>query len=189
MYPIPARCPICGGELYAARLVCQQCTTALEGTFSLQQLTQLMPEQWGVALDQLAALKQDQLEFALKQLPQLSTEQWNFLQRLARLNPEQWAFVETFLRCEGRLNRVQEEMGLSYPTIRNRLDEVIRALGYEVSAEGPLPPTPPTPPTPPAPPRPPRLKPEERQSILDSLANAQIDVEEAVRRLRHGREE
>lgn len=53
-------------------------------------------------------------------------------QRLAQLTAEQWNFVEAFLRNEGRLNRLQEELGLSYPTVRNRLHEVIRAMGYEV---------------------------------------------------------
>ena len=49
----------------------------------------------------------------------------------AGLAPEQLDFIETFVRCEGKLTRVQEEMALSYPTVRNRLQEVIRALGYE----------------------------------------------------------
>lgn len=59
------------------------------------------------------------------------------LQRLSRLTPEQWAFVEDFLRCEGKLTRLQEELGLSYPTVRSRLNDVIRALGYEVKSSAP----------------------------------------------------
>ncbi|MGD2165591.1 MAG: DUF2089 domain-containing protein [Anaerolineae bacterium] len=54
------------------------------------------------------------------------------LGRLFQLSPEQRNFVEIFIRCEGKLNRVQEELDLSYPTVRNRLEEVIRAMGYEV---------------------------------------------------------
>ncbi|NLE45385.1 MAG: DUF2089 domain-containing protein [Chloroflexi bacterium] len=50
--------------------------------------------------------------------------------RLARLTLDQLHFVEVFLRCEGKLNRMQEELGLSYPTVRSRLDDVIAALGY-----------------------------------------------------------
>ncbi len=45
------------------------------------------------------------------------------------LSADQWHFVEIFLRNEGKLSRVQEELGLSYPTVRSRLDEVIRPLG------------------------------------------------------------
>jgi hypothetical protein len=53
----------------------------------------------------------------------------------AGLTHEQLDFVETFLRCEGKITRMEEEMALSYPTIRNRLQEVIRALGYEPGRE------------------------------------------------------
>jgi hypothetical protein len=44
-------------------------------------------------------------------------------------------FLLTFVRCEGRLNRMEEEMKLSYPTLRNRLNEIVRALGYEPGKE------------------------------------------------------
>ena len=47
----------------------------------------------------------------------------------AGLTPEQLDFIETFVRCEGKITRMEDEMALSYPTIRNRLQEVIRALG------------------------------------------------------------
>lgn len=53
----------------------------------------------------------------------------------AQLSPEQLAFVETFVRMEGKLSRMEGELGLSYPTIRNRLHEVIRALGFEPGKE------------------------------------------------------
>ena len=44
-------------------------------------------------------------------------------------------FLLTFVRCEGKLNRMEEEMKLSYPTLRNRLNEIVRALGYEPGKE------------------------------------------------------
>ncbi len=47
------------------------------------------------------------------------------------LTAEQLDFVKTFVRCEGKITRVEAELDLSYPTIRNRLHEVIRAMGYE----------------------------------------------------------
>lgn len=86
------------------------------------------------------------------------------LGRFYRLDPEQLHFVETFIRSEGKLNRVQEELGLSYPTVRSRLHDVIRALGYEVKEE-------------------PTMSPEERRSILDELAQGQITSDEAVKLL------
>ena len=51
--------------------------------------------------------------------------------QFSNLTPEQMEFIFTFVRCEGKINRMEQELGLSYPTIRNRLHEVIRALGYE----------------------------------------------------------
>jgi hypothetical protein len=54
------------------------------------------------------------------------------LGRLYQLSPEQLEFVEIFMRCEGKINRVEQEIGLSYPAVRARLNDVIRALGYEV---------------------------------------------------------
>ena len=53
------------------------------------------------------------------------------LGQFSNLSPEQMEFVFTFVRCEGKINRMEQELSLSYPTIRNRLHEVIRALGYE----------------------------------------------------------
>ncbi|NOZ29262.1 MAG: DUF2089 domain-containing protein [Chloroflexi bacterium] len=85
----------------------------------------------------------------------------------SKLTLEQLRFVETFIRCEGKLTRMQEELGLSYPTIRSRLHEVIRALGYEPGREEPSP-----------------LSPEERRRILDDLDEGKITYEQAMRLLR-----
>jgi hypothetical protein len=84
------------------------------------------------------------------------------LGRFYQLTPEQMAFVETFIRCEGKLTRVQQELSMSYPTVRSRLTEVIQALGYEVPETSP------------------RLSAEERSTILAQLARGEISSEEAV---------
>jgi len=89
------------------------------------------------------------------------------LGRFYELSPEQLDFVETFVRCQGKLNRVQEELRLSYPTVRNRLHDVIRALGYEVEEEEEVP-----------------VSVEMRQAVLTALAAGEISAEEAARRLR-----
>lgn len=57
------------------------------------------------------------------------------LGRFEGLTDEQLAFIETFVKCEGKLNRMEVEMGLSYPTLRSRLHDIIRGLGYEVGRE------------------------------------------------------
>ena len=84
-----------------------------------------------------------------------------------QLTPEQLAFVELFVRCEGKITRMEDELSLSYPTIRNRLHEVIRALGYEpgISDESP------------------GLSDEERREILEDLDRGLIDAEKAMRLL------
>lgn len=87
------------------------------------------------------------------------------LGRFYQLSPERMAFVETFIRCEGKLTRVQEELGMSYPTVRSRLNEVIQALGYEVSESKP------------------EVSPEERRSILEQLGSGEISSQEAVQLL------
>ena len=89
------------------------------------------------------------------------------LGRLFQLSPEQLGFVETFVRCEGKLNKVGELLDLSYPTVRSRLTEVITALGYEVG-----------------PPEPAGVPEEMRQSILAKVANGDISAEEAIKLLR-----
>ena len=55
----------------------------------------------------------------------------------AQLSAEQMRFVEMFVKCEGKLNRMEVEMDLSYPTIRARLTEVIRRMGYEPGRDEP----------------------------------------------------
>ena len=87
------------------------------------------------------------------------------LGRFDQLSAEQLAFAETFIRCEGRINRVERELGISYPTVRNRLVELIRALGYEAEAEEPA-------------------AAEGRRSVLEQLAAGEIKAEEAMRLLR-----
>lgn len=84
------------------------------------------------------------------------------LGRMGQLTHEQLAFVENFVRCEGKLNRLEKELGMSYPTLRTRLSEVIRALGYPVRPEAPV------------------IDDEERHRILDDLASGRLTPEEAM---------
>lgn len=51
---------------------------------------------------------------------------------LFHMTPPQLEFVEVFLRCRGNIREVERELGISYPTVRSRLDEVIEQLGHEV---------------------------------------------------------
>ena len=51
------------------------------------------------------------------------------LGRLGRLSREQLGFVEVFLECRGKIKDVEQQLGLSYPTVVSRLDQVVQALG------------------------------------------------------------
>jgi len=52
------------------------------------------------------------------------------LPSLLKLTPAQIDFVEVFIKNRGIIREVERELGVSYPTVRARLDDVIRALGY-----------------------------------------------------------
>ena len=89
----------------------------------------------------------------------------------AHLTAEHLDFIVTFVRCEGRINRMEQELGLSSPTIRNRLLEVIRALGFEPGKEEPV-----------------EVSAEKRNSVLEDLESGKISADDAMRMLR-GEEE
>ena len=62
---------------------------------------------------------------------------------------------------------MEQELGLSYPTIRNRLHEVIRALGFDPSKDDPI-----------------EISPEKRSSVLEDLESGKISADDAMRMLR-----
>jgi len=49
--------------------------------------------------------------------------------RFGRLSREQLALLESFLRARGNLKELERELKLSYPTVRARIDALVRALG------------------------------------------------------------
>ncbi len=53
---------------------------------------------------------------------------------LLKLTGAQIDFVEVFLKNRGVIRDVERELGVSYPTVRARLDEVIAALGYSAKS-------------------------------------------------------
>lgn len=93
------------------------------------------------------------------------------LGQFSNLSPEQMEFVFTFVRCEGKINRMEQELGLSYPTIRNRLHEVIRKLGFEPGKD-----------------ETPDVDEEVRSNVIADLESGKITADQAMRLLR-GEEE
>jgi hypothetical protein len=52
--------------------------------------------------------------------------------RLANLPIEHQRFIEIFILASGSLKEIAEQTGVSYPTVRSRLDKVIAALREEI---------------------------------------------------------
>ena len=50
--------------------------------------------------------------------------------RFGRLTREQLALLESFLRSRGNLREMERELGISYPTVRSRVEALVRALGF-----------------------------------------------------------
>ncbi|MBX3002966.1 MAG: DUF2089 domain-containing protein [Anaerolineales bacterium] len=84
----------------------------------------------------------------------------------SQLNAEQLAFVELFVRNEGKITRMEADLQLSYPTIRNRLLDVIRALGYEPGEDEFA-----------------GLSDAERKEIVNALERGEISYDEAMQRI------
>ena len=92
--------------------------------------------------------------------------------RYCRLDGPDLAILEVFLRSRGNIRDVQAHLGVSYPTARARLTEVLETLGLG---------DPPAPPPAAAPPVavPPAEGPSELGQVLRALANGRIGVGEA----------
>ncbi len=100
--------------------------------------------------------------------------------RFGRLDRDQMSLLESFLRARGNLKEMERELGISYPTVRGRVDALVRALGLsdggtatyetdeaEIGAEGAAVDTS-----------------AERREILERLARKEISAEEAATELR-----
>lgn len=55
--------------------------------------------------------------------------------KFCKLTNEQKSFVEIFLKSRGNIKEIEKELGISYPTVRGRLENVIEALGYNPKYE------------------------------------------------------
>jgi hypothetical protein len=82
---------------------------------------------------------------------------------LARLNVEDQVFVAAFVRCHGSIKEMERIFGVSYPTIKSRLNRLAERLEFIE-----------TDPTPPAP---------QRSEVLDRLSQGEISVQDAIREL------
>jgi hypothetical protein len=99
--------------------------------------------------------------------------------RFGRLDRDQMRLLESFLRSRGNLKEMERELGISYPTVRGRVDALVRALGLGEGGDDDL-----------------ETDDElaadearadasaERRQILERLARKEIGAEEAAEALR-----
>ena len=55
--------------------------------------------------------------------------------RFGRLTREQLLLLESFLRSRGNLRDMERELSISYPTVRSRVEALVRALGFGPRAD------------------------------------------------------
>ncbi len=80
---------------------------------------------------------------------------------LARLAMEDQVFVAAFVRSHGSIKQMEKLFGVSYPTIKSRLNRISERLGFvDISIA------------------------EESTDVLDQLERGEISVKEAVGRLK-----
>lgn len=112
-WPIPTKCPVCGGHYVVTELECNGCHSRLAGQFGTS--------------------------------------------RLSALDGEQTAFAEVFLSCRGNIKEVEKALGISYPTVRSRLDGVLETMGFAVKRKGP------------------------KADVLEALSRGELSLDEAAR--------
>lgn len=84
--------------------------------------------------------------------------------RFCKLTDDQKTFIEIFINCRGNIREVEKELGVSYPTVKNRLEDAAAALGFSAQ---------------------PYSEPASRgKEILERLNNGEITAEEAIKLLK-----
>ena len=81
---------------------------------------------------------------------------------LARLSDEDQVFVRAFIQCHGSIKDMEQMFGISYPTVKNRLNSLAERLKLVET---------------------PPLTSDSRNDVLLKLGKGEITVEEAIKRL------
>ena len=85
------------------------------------------------------------------------------LSKFDYLSDEELYFTETFIRCRGNIKEVEKAMGISYPTVRSKLEAVIKKLGYETGTDDQA---------------------ARKEEILRARENGEITAEQAIAQLK-----
>lgn len=84
------------------------------------------------------------------------------LNKFLTLTEEQLYFVEVFIKNKGSIKEVEKDLGISYPTVKNKLNNIITSLGYTDTKENSV----------------------DKKEILDQLNNGDISTEQALKLLK-----
>jgi hypothetical protein len=84
--------------------------------------------------------------------------------KFCRLTSEQKQFIDTFVKCRGNIKEMEKELGVSYPTVKNRLEDAAAALGHK--------------------PEPQIEEDGKKKEILEKLNNGEISFDEAMELLK-----
>ncbi len=85
------------------------------------------------------------------------------LDKFSYLSKEQKYFIEVFLKNRGNIKEIEKDLGISYPTVKKNLENVINALGYGEIAEN---------------------ENLNKEAILEKLSNGEISSEEAMKMIK-----
>lgn len=88
-----------------------------------------------------------------------------------RLPEEDLEFIKVFIKCRGNIKDVEKELGISYPTVRGKLDSAIKGLGFETPAKETL--------------KENEAKASARDEILEQLSAGKITPKEATEKLKN----
>jgi hypothetical protein len=91
---------------------------------------------------------------------QISVEGEFLLPELARLSLDDQVFITAFLRSHGSIKEMEQVFGVSYPTIKARLNRIAGQLQFVETNPSPS-----------------------RAEVLERLKNGEIDAAEAIRAL------
>ena len=81
--------------------------------------------------------------------------------RFHMFNKEDLYFIEVFLKNEGNIKLMEKDLGVSYPTVKSRLKNIINILGYKSKNSDS----------------------EDRVKILSALSKGEINVKDAIKSL------
>ncbi|MCI8497543.1 MAG: DUF2089 domain-containing protein [Clostridiales bacterium] len=85
------------------------------------------------------------------------------LSKFDYLSDEDLYFTEAFIRCRGNIKEVERELGISYPTVRSKLDSVIKKLGLHTETDE---------------------RQARKEEILRALEHGEITAEQAIEQLK-----